>query len=85
MKVNLDGLRRNATGDLNRLGKALMGLIVDAAEHQQDVGSLVGLFNQVAYNQNVLNAIYIDGDNDFNELPETVWVDLIESGGTADD
>ena len=75
IKVSGDGMRQNQTNDLNRLREAIVAILDEL--YNDDKQELIESFDQVACNQNSFNCIYIDDDENFNDISDHYEVELI--------
>jgi len=77
MKVSIDGLRSNATADVNKLCESIKDLIKDIPDYI-DFDEVVEKFNQVANNVGIFNCVFSDDMEDFNDMSEKLKVNEIE-------
>lgn len=71
MKVSMDGLRQNMTGDFNKLKFAIDDIIEDARSSVSEelLSELKAKFDQAAQNVNILNCVYDpEAKGDFSNL-----------------
>lgn len=77
MKVSMNGLRRNLSGDV----EALRDIVKDVADGDYyDREDLVKAMNDVIRDSNVLNCVYSGDDPDFKDMGD-VEVEPIETDG----
>ena len=65
MKVSMNGLRRNLSGDVNRLKDMVSSVLSGDAYDEEDLKEAM---NEVITQSNVLNCVYHDGDDDFSDM-----------------
>lgn len=82
MEANFDGMRRNATANMNELGKFLEEeiLIMDNYYIDDEIKEkLVKAFNDAAQSVDVMNCLYDDAVvDDMNDLSEVLEIKLLE-------
>ena len=82
MGANFDGMRRNATANMNKLGKFLEEeiLIMDNYDIDDEIKEkLVKAFNDAAQSVDVMNCLYDDAVvDDMNDLSEVLEIKLLE-------
>ena len=82
MEANFDGMRRNATANMNELGKFLEEeiLIMDNYDIDDEIKEkLVKAFNDAAQSVDVMNCLYDDAVvDDMNDLSEVLEIKLLE-------
>lgn len=81
MKVSMDGLRRNISGDVERLRDITMDILQGEYWDEEDLADVV---NDIITHSNVLNCIHNPDDPDFNDISD-VEVNLIETVGATHD
>ena len=81
MEANFDGMRRNATANMNELGKFLEEeiLIMDNYYIDDELKEkLVKAFNDAAQSVDVMNCLYDDAVvDDMNDLSEVLEIKLL--------
>ena len=81
MEANFDGMRRNATANMNELGKFLEEeiLIMDNYYIDDELKEkLVKAFNAAAQSVDVMNCLYDDtAEDDMNDLSEVLEIKLL--------
>lgn len=81
MEANFDGMRRNATANMNELGKFLEEeiLIMDNYYIDDELKEkLVKAFNDAAQSVDVMNCLYDDtAEDDMNDLSEVLEIKLL--------
>lgn len=75
MKVSMNGFRKNLSGDVEKLRELIKEVIND--ENWYDKQDLVDAMNQVIIHSNVLNCIFVEGDEDFSDLSH-IELELLE-------
>jgi acylphosphatase len=65
--VSLDGLRRNLSGDVNDLRDIVEAVI---AGEYYDKDDLIDAMNNVIQDSNVLNCVYDNDREDFNDMSD---------------
>ena len=82
MEANFAGMRRNATANMNELGKFLEEeiLIMDNYYIDDEIKEkLVKAFNDAAQSVDVMNCLYDDAVvDDMNDLSEVLEIKLLE-------
>ncbi|TFH84947.1 hypothetical protein EQG41_19695 [Billgrantia azerbaijanica] len=77
MKVSMNGLRRNLSGDVQELRDVAASIIND---DWYDKADLVRAVNAIIQHSNVLNCIYVANDPDFTDMGD-LEVEPLEAGG----
>lgn len=81
MEANFDGMRRNATANMNELGKFLEEKILskDSYDISDELKEkLVKAFNDAAQSVDVMNCLYDDtSEDDMNDLSEVLEIKLL--------
>lgn len=68
MKVNFDGMRRNATREMNTLANVLDDIIGDGDIPEHQAERIKKQFNNSAQSVDMFNCLSVDTDENFNEL-----------------
>jgi len=79
MKISMDGLRKDLTGNLKRLRSVIESINDDYCD-SIDTDTLEGLmfeFDTVAQSSNILNCVYDDESENFSDLSD-LYVDYLE-------
>ena len=80
MKVDFDGLRGNATSDLNRLSSLLSEHVIDNSDIDEwDTEEIVNSFNSLAQSVGIFNCIYQE-DIGLNDLSDKLSVNFLDDG-----
>jgi len=81
MKANFDGMRRNATHNMNDLANELK-IFIESDDELADSGymqAIVEAFNKAAHSVDVFNCIYDDDvDGDINDLSDALHVTRLD-------
>ncbi|ABC29630.1 hypothetical protein HCH_02853 [Hahella chejuensis KCTC 2396] len=80
MKFSMNGFRRQLSGDVERLRKLSLSVIVAPDEYA--IEEFVEALNEVIQKSNVLNCVYTEGDPDFTDMSD-LEVEYIEPGEYA--
>ncbi len=82
MQVNFDGMRRNATANMNELGRVLKEQILIMNNYYIDdelKQKIIEAFNTAAESVDVMNCLYDpNAQDDMNDLSDTLCIDLLE-------
>ena len=68
MKVNFDGMRRNATSSMNDLHRVIESIIENDHILDSEKEELIEAFNYSAESVDVFNILSDDADENFNDL-----------------
>jgi len=76
MNVNIDGLRRNATGEMNNLAD----IIERACFHleEDDKEELIQAFDEAAASVDMFNCVYSDSVENFSNLSDKLNIRRLE-------
>ena len=82
MQVNFDGMRRNATSNMNTLGKVIEEEILSMDEYDMPLElkqKIIEAFNTAAESVDVMNCLYDpNSQDDMHDLSETIAIELLE-------
>jgi len=68
VKISIDGLRKNLTDDVEKLGEHLKTLLDELGDYDKE--EVVRLFDEVACGINSFNCVHAPDDENFNELDD---------------
>lgn len=81
MKISLDGLRKNTTGDFNKLSNRLHDLITRFEKGQTfssvDRDELIELTDKVGQQVGIFNCVSTDKFPECNDLSESLTIDFL--------
>lgn len=84
MRVNFDGMRRNATANMNTLGKVIEEEILSMDEYDMPLElkeKLIEAFNNAAQSVDVMNCLYDPSqEEDMNDLSDILSIDRLKFG-----
>lgn len=88
MQANFDGMRRNATANMNELHRVLKEdvLSMDSFDISDDLKEkIIEAFNNAAQSVDVINCLYDDAEEgDMNDLSDVLIVERLELNDVDD-
>lgn len=82
MEANFDGMRRDATANMNTLGKVIEEEILSMDEYDMPLElkeKLIEAFNNAAQSVDVMNCLYDPNvEEDMNDLSEVLSIDRLK-------
>ncbi|MCK5602948.1 hypothetical protein KAR91_13785 [Candidatus Pacearchaeota archaeon] len=76
MNVNIDGLRRNATGDMNNLADVIESICRQLSDSEKE--ELIEAFDNAATSVDIFNCVYDDSIENFNDLSDKLEIRRLE-------
>lgn len=77
MKVNIDGLRRNATGSMNNLSDVIESICEEMSSYKFD--ELKEAFDNAACGVDMFNCVYDNSIENFTDLSEKLNIRRLET------
>ena len=88
MNVNFDGMRRNATANMNELGNVIKEEILskDSYDISDEIKEkIIEAFNNAAQSVDIMNCLYGDTEeDDMHDLSDVLSIDLLELPSCSD-
>lgn len=76
MNVNIDGLRRNATGSMNKLADVIESICEEMSGYKID--ELKEAFDEAATHVDMFNCVYSDSMENFSDLSDKLDIRRLE-------
>jgi hypothetical protein len=79
MNVSFDGMRRSATGSMNRLHRIIYDVISNGEINKDQIDDIKEVFNDAAMDVDIFNCLFDDSEeNDMNDLSEELSIERFE-------